>query len=71
MIEEGPNSDFSKGIMVFSPNYFLIHFKGLLGVKLNLKSVLEKLFTLRSWEKRKEKKEKGERSRTHQEHQDH
>ena len=33
-------------------------------------SVLEKLFTLRAWEKREENKEKGERSRIHQECQD-
>ena len=59
--------NFSKGKLVFSPIYFLIHFKDLLRVKLRLKSVLENLFKLRSWEKRKEKKEKGKGPRIHQE----
>ena len=50
--------DFSKGKVVFSPYYFLIYFKGLLGVKLSLKSAFRRLNTLRAWEKREEKKEK-------------
>ena len=43
------------GKVVFSPYYFLINFKDLLGVKLNLNLVLEKLNTLRDREKKKEK----------------
>lgn len=36
--------------MVFSPNYFQIHTKSLLWVKLRLNSVSEKSFPLRDWE---------------------
>ena len=53
-------SGFSKGKVVFSPYYFLICFKGLLGVTLSLKSVFKRLNKLRVWEKKEEKKEKGE-----------
>ena len=49
--------------MVFLSYYFLICFKGLLRVKLILKSVLEKLNTLRSCEKRDEKNKKVERDK--------
>ena len=69
-IELGPNSDFGKGKLVISPNYFLSYFKDLLGVKTSLQSVLEKLLMFRASEKREEKKEKGDRSRIHQEWQD-
>ena len=43
----------SKGKIVFSRYYFIIHFKVLLGVKLTLELVLENWKKmLRAWEKR-------------------
>ena len=46
---------------MFSPYYFLIFFKGLIGVNQLLVQIRKILFTLTVWEKREEKKEKEER----------
>ena len=61
--------DFSKDKMVFSSYYFLIYFKGLIGVKPSFSSDKKKDFLrLGFLEKREEKKKKkGERERFHQE----
>ena len=57
------NLDFSKCKVIFLPYYFLIRVKGLLGVKLSLKSILVNWNTLKAWEKRGENKEKGEKAK--------
>ena len=64
MLDRGKsNPNFSKRKIVFLPYYFLICFKGLLEIKLSVKSVLENCNTLRAWEKREEKKYKGEKTK--------
>lgn len=57
--EKSTIPDLSKGKLVFSPIYFVIHFEYLLGVKLSLKLVLKKKikFKLRAWGREKRKGE--------------
>ena len=52
--KESPNPDLSKGKLVFWPIYSLICFKGLLGVKISVKLVLEINSRLRLGEERRE-----------------
>ena len=58
-MEERPIPDFSKGKLISSPFYFIIHFKGLFGVKINWKFRIEMLFTLRAWRREKRRRKKG------------
>ena len=51
-------SGFSEGKVIFSPYYFLICFKVLLGVKVSLKKVFRRFNMLSDLEKRLEKKDK-------------
>lgn len=60
---------FKEGQTTLFTIYFIIHFKGLIGVKISFSLDEKSSFTLRAWEISEEKKEKGERSRFRQEHQ--
>lgn len=59
--KESPIPHFSKGKLTFSPIYFSICFKGLVGVKNKLEFIIERLFTLKAWRREKKRRKKVEK----------